>query len=158
MYYEVGGHEGYNVALFPEEAMSDYYLRFPGQKSVTTFTTDKDIMITKEKKKIVLEDEKLRLNMGLFANDALIFDDAAGKTVELYSKGAGRVLTVSFDDFKYLGVWTKPLLQDTNYVCIEPWSSLPDCNYLGYDLTERQDIRRLDAGKHETLSYSITIA
>lgn len=155
--YEVGGHEGYNVSLLPGEAMEDYYIEFPGSGSPHTLLSDKDVMITHERKALSLTDGRLPLNMELFKDDALILDDVKGARAVLGGKKSGAVLEVEFGGFPYLGIWTKYLGRNTDYVCIEPWTSLPDCNYLDYKLENKVGVRRLEAGASETLTYSVVV-
>lgn len=158
MYYEIGGHEGYNLALNPGETMAQYALSFGGRDVVYTHTTDEDILFNKGTVPVPLRDGKLYLDMKTFERDALVLDDRAGKTVTLLDAAGAPVLTVDFSDFAYLGIWTKYLPTDTNYVCLEPWSSLPDGNYLGTELSEKEKVRRLEAGQSETLFYAVTVA
>lgn len=155
MYYEIGGHEGYNLALYINEKMEDYYLEFPGMSKFETYTADENVMMNKEKKSIELTDGKIFMSPEVFKKDALIIDTFNKRTVRLRSTQNDRGIDVEFEDFKYLGVWTKYMR--ANYVCIEPWSSLPDCNYLGKDLTEKQDIRILKPGGSENLKYTIGV-
>lgn len=155
MYYEIGGHEGYNIALMSGEKMEDYYIRFPGMKSLETYTSDEDVMMNREKKKVELENGKLHLSPEVFKNDALIIDEFEHRRIILENDKNDRTVEVEFDDFKYLGLWTKYMRG--NYICIEPWSSLPDCNYLGKELENKKDIRKLAPGKSETLKYKIII-
>lgn len=155
MPYEVGGHEGYNLALKNNEKMEDYYIKFPGMKYLETYTTDENIMINQEKLKINLNDEKIFLSPEVFKNDALIMDEFAVNKVMLRNTKNDRGIDVEYKDFKYLGIWTKYMR--SNYVCIEPWSSLPDCNYLGKDLKKKQDVRLIESCKYEDLSYTITV-
>ncbi len=155
MPYEIGGHEGYNLTLFNNEKMEDYYLEFPKMNSLETYTTDENIMINREKFSIELEDARIYLSPEVFKNDALIMDKFAINKVMLRNTKNSRGIDVEFHDFKYLGVWTKYMR--SNYVCIEPWSSLPDCNYLGKELKLKQDVRLLEPGSDEKLSYTITV-
>ena len=157
MYYEVGGHEGYRLPLTAGEKMSDFYLVFPNKNALFPYVNNSDKMLLNQKHTVDLEGGRLFLHMDVFANDALILDDEAGKVVELHGPKTGRILTVYFPDFKYLGVWTKYLPFDTNYVCIEPWSSLPDFLHLGHELTEKIGIRRLAPRQSEILSYSVSV-
>ena len=70
--------------------------------------------------------------------------------------GHPRVM-LSFPDFPYLGIWTQGKPFDTGYVCIEPWSSLPDGAFMGRELGDKPGIRRLAPGQREVLSYTTTI-
>ena len=155
MPYEVGGHEGYNLTLFNNEKMEDYYLEFPNMNTIETYTADENVMIKKEKLSIDLENEKIYMSPEVFKNDALIIDEFVTNRVMLRNTKNNRGIDVEFHDFKYLGVWTKYMR--SNYVCIEPWSSLPDCNYLGKELKLKQDVRLLKPGSDEKLSYTITV-
>ena len=155
MYYEVGGHEGYNLSLFEGEKMEDYFIDFPGMKGLETYTADEDIMMNRKKSPVALDEGKLYLGPEVFIDDAIIADAFKVRKVSLRNNRNNRGIDVEFNDFKYLGIWTKPFR--TNYICIEPWSSLPDCNYLGKELTEKKDIRKLDEGKSEELAYTITV-
>ena len=157
MYYEVGGHEGYQLPLTDGEKMSDYYLLFKGKEALYSFNKNDETMMLQQKRKVELDNGKLHLFMKVFSEDALVLEDDAGKTVELHGKKTGHILTVKFPDFKYLGIWTKNMPFDTNYVCIEPWSSLPDFAHLGTELTEKIGIRKLAAGQSETLSFTMEV-
>ncbi|MBN1623649.1 MAG: aldose 1-epimerase family protein [Clostridia bacterium] len=155
MYYEIGGHEGYNLAFFKGEIMEDYFIEFNGMDSLMTYTTDENVMIEKDMKKLELAGNRLYLSPEVFKGDALIMDTFINRTVSLCNTKNNRKVVVEFNDFKYLGLWTKYMRG--NYICIEPWTSLPDCNYLGKELNEKKDVRFLDAGVNEKLKYTISI-
>jgi len=136
--------------------MEDYYIEFyNNQKSIKTYTTDENIMINKEKNEIKLKDSKLYLSPEVFKNDALIIDDLKANKVAIKNSKNDRQVIVEFDDFKYLGIWTKYMR--SNYVCIEPWSSLPDTNYLNKELVNKKDIIKLGKNDNSILIYTITI-
>jgi galactose mutarotase-like enzyme len=155
MLYEIGGHDGYNVALFPGEKMEDYYIQFEGMDSIQSLVSDADVMITREKKTLRLENGRLRLDMGLFDGDALILDNVRNRRVTIANDRNGEKVRVSFPDFAWLGIWTKPGKAKTNYVCIEPWSSLPDCTWLDDKLENKLGVRHLAAKASETLAYTM---
>ncbi|OQB51729.1 MAG: Aldose 1-epimerase [Firmicutes bacterium ADurb.Bin146] len=156
MYYEVGGHEGYNLTFDKNKIMDDYYIHF-SDNSIYTYTTDKNIMVNKDLSKIDLINNKLYLKPDVFRNDALILDSAkiSKREVVLECNEKSRKVKVRFDDFDYLGIWTRPFY--TNYICIEPWSSLPDCNFIDKKLENKVGIRCLMPKKTEMLEYSIEI-
>lgn len=155
MYYEIGGHEGFNLALFDDEKMEDYYFEFPKMNKLETYTADSNVMMNKAKREVELNKSKLFLHPSVFKNDALIMDEFATNQIKLENKKNDRSVIVDFNDFKYLGIWTKPFR--TNYVCIEPWSSLPDCNYLDKKLINKQDVVKLGKDESKKMTYTITI-
>ena len=114
-------------------------------------------MITKDKRTVPLQDGKLFLSSGLFELDALILDDCVRREVSIRSKKSNHVISMKFTDFPYLGIWSKYTGSDTNYVCIEPWSTLPDANYLDHALENKVGVRKLAPKSSETLTFETTI-
>lgn len=157
MYYEIGGHDAYNVALEDGETMADYYVDFGSGEAIHPLVNDDALMITKEKREVPLKDGRLYLTDGLFALDALILDDVPVRSVCVRSDKSAHCVRMDFADFPYLGIWSKYTGQDTNYVCIEPWSTLPDASYLDHALEHKVGVRRLAPGAAETLTFSTTI-
>lgn len=156
MLYELGGHEGYNIALYAGERMAQYYAEFKND-GLMTYTTDEAIMFNEGLSPVAMDGRRIYLDREVFANDALVLANAEDGTVTIGCGGNGRRITVCAPDFPYLGLWTMYRPFDTNYICVEPWSSLPDCNYLGYDLKDKPGVRTLAAHETETLAYTITV-
>ena len=156
LYYEVGGHDAYNVALEPGECMADYYVDFGDRAAIEPIVNDESLMLTKEKRSIPLTDGRLYLTSELFALDALILDDAPSH-VTIQSNKSAHSIRMDYPDFPYLGIWSKYTGSDTNYVCIEPWSTLPDAAYLDHALEHKIGVRCLKAGETETLTFATTI-
>ncbi len=157
MYYEVGGHDAYNVALEPNETMEDYYVDFGSGDAIYPLINDDALMITKDKRTVPLKDGKLFLSGELFKLDALILDDCQPRTVSIRSKKSKHVICMKFENFPYLGIWSKYTGANTNYVCIEPWSTLPDANYLDHALENKIGVRRLAPKSNEILTFTTTV-
>ena len=156
MPYELGGHDGWRAPLDSESRMEDYALRFPGLEEIQPYGMDAENMITPKTAVYRLADGRMPLKPSVYGLDTVILDSLPQRRAVL-EDGAGRPrLTVAFDDFPYLGIWTAAKDFDTNYVCIEPWTSLPDAVFVGRDLTEKAGIRILPPGQAERLSYTVT--
>lgn len=155
--YEIGGHEGYNVPLFPGESFKDYYVQFEGLDHLSTRCVDRELMITKESRIIPLDAGRLDLDLAIFEKDALILEETGARTATIGSSRHGERIRVSFPDFGYLGLWTMAGVKEARYLCIEPWSSLPDCDYLGEELALKEGVRRLGPGAAETLAYTMEL-
>ena len=97
---------------------------------------------------------KLPLTHELFYEDALIFKDLKSKKVTLISKKQGNILTVSYPDFEYLGIWAKP---NGDYVCIEPWLGIADNESTNQKLEEKEGILTLTPNNIFKATYSIEI-
>lgn len=157
MYFELGGHEGYRLDLFGNDRMEDYELRFPEDDLLYTYTLDENIMINRKTAPVPLSEQALQLSMELFKNDALILENIKNERAELWHRQRGRILSVEFSGFPYLGVWTHYRPGMCRYVCLEPWSSLPDCNFLGTELSEKRGVKLLYPGEADRLEYSISM-
>ena len=70
------------------------------------------------------------------------------------SKKSQQVLSVSFKDFPYLGIWAKP---NAKYVCIEPWIGIADSVDADRNFENKEGLISLPSKETFTASYSITI-
>ena len=64
---------------------------------------------------------------------------------------------MDFADFPYFAVWSAYKDFDVPYVCLEPWSTLPDGGYLDHAIENKVGVRMLRPGQEECLSFSTTI-
>ncbi len=155
--YEIGGHDGYRTSLLPGEEMSDYYVEFPGQTAIHPFGMDEHCFLTPEKLDYALTDGALPLPPKVGGLDTVVLENLPVHQVTLANRKNSVRVTVDFPEFDYLGIWTKPVDFDTNYICIEPWTTLPECTFVSSELAEKAGIRLLQPGQGETLSYDVTV-
>lgn len=156
MPFELGGHDAYCTTLLPGEEMSDYAIAFEGIDHLEPFGMDESGMLSLPKSVLPLEDgmlTKLPEQVGL---DTIVVEDLPVRQATLLSRKSGKKLCIRFDDFPYLGIWTAQKGVTTNYICIEPWSTLPDGHFVGRKLTDKRGIRVLHSGESQTLSFSTT--
>lgn len=156
MYYELGGHDGFRIPA--GSGMADWAILLPGLDRVQLYPMDQDLMVAPRMEPIPLDHRGgLPLTPASYGQDTMILDaPPQGKAVLADPRGCPRV-TLEFPDFPYLGIWTQNKPYDTGYVCIEPWTTLPDATFVGRELPEKAGIRRLPAGGSETLQYITTI-
>lgn len=155
MYYELGGHDGYRAPLSDGEKMDDYAIRIPNVNAIQPYGMDADNMITPKGRAFPLEKGRIPLKPSTFALDTIILDELSQSKAALVDGQNRTRVAVSFEGFPYLGIWTANKPFDTNYVCIEPWTSLPDATFVGRALTDKKGIRTLSPDAQEELSYSV---
>lgn len=155
MPFELGGHDGLCTALHPGERMEDYYVEFPGSTVLHARCSDENLMLLDQTREVPLDAERLYLTPEVFALDALILENLPASTVTLGSRKSAAKVTLSFTGFPYLGVWSRYAPRKGNYVCLEPWSALPDCAYLDTELANKHGVRLLQPNVCDTLAYTL---
>jgi galactose mutarotase-like enzyme len=156
MYYELGGHDGYRAPLAPGESMDDYAIRIPGLSTLMPYGMDEACMITPKKQLFPLDDGRIPLTPSVFDLDTIVLDKLPQHKAFLVDAQNRPRVTVEFDQFAYLGIWTANKPFPTGYVCIEPWTTLPDAVFAGRGLSDKPGIRALLPGQSETLSFTTT--
>lgn len=154
--YEFGGHDGYRAPLEPWEAMADYSIRLPGAETLEPYGMDPTGLLTPKEASFPLEEGRIALTPSVYHLDTVIVDNLPQRRASLVDKAGRERVRVDFPDFPYLGLWTPDKPFDTGFVCIEPWSSLPDANFVGRCLEDKEGVRRLSPGGQETLRYTVT--
>ncbi|GAA4303527.1 aldose 1-epimerase family protein [Aestuariibaculum suncheonense] len=155
MYFSLGGHPAFKCPVHNNETYTDYSLIFEHtENSETHMVSLTDGLIFNETAPLFNNTNIIRLTHDLFDKDALIFKDLKSKKVTLNSKNSGDILTVSYHDFPYLGIWAKPT---GDYVCIEPWLGIADSVTHNQDFKTKEGILTLEPGKTFMATYSIEI-
>lgn len=154
--YEFGGHDGYRAPLEAGEAMADYSIRLPGVETLEPYGMDPTGLLTPKEASFPLEEGRIALTPSVYHLDTVIVDNLPQRRASLVDKAGRERVRVDFPDFPYLGLWTPDKPFDTGFVCIEPWSSLPDAHFVGRGLEDKEGVRRLSPGGQETLRYTVT--
>ena len=154
--YELGGHDGFTAPLEEGEVMDDYAILLPGLEAITPYGMDEACMITPKGAIHPLDNGRVPLKPAVYGLDTIILGDLPQRRAILADKAGKARVTLDFPDFPYLGLWTQGKPFDTNYVCIEPWTTLPDATFVGRALADKQGVRTLAPGGAETLTYTTT--
>ena len=156
MPFELGGHEAYETRLLPGERMADYYVRFEGADALGMFDMDEEGILALPKIEVPLEDGRLTKTPEQLGIDTVVLENVPGGRVVLASAANPHEVEVEFPDFPYLGIWTKAGQAAARYLCLEPWSALPDALFSPRELAEKPGVRVLAPGERATLAYRMT--
>ncbi len=155
MYFSLGGHPAFRCPLYKNEDYTDYFLEFNKVETTESYLLNMSSgLVTSKTKPVFTDRSKIRLSADLFNEDALIFKDLKSRKVTLKHQDKGPILSVTFEDFPYLGIWAKP---KAPYVCIEPWLGIADSETTNQKIVEKEGIIALDSGSVFNASYSIEI-
>ncbi len=149
MYFSIGSHEAYDCP----EGIEEYSVIFEHEEEFESNILDGELL---EYNKIKLEKTgtEFPLKYKYFAIDAQVFTNAKSRKVTLKNRKTGKCIDVAFPDADYLLLWTKPT---GKYICIEPWSGVPDFVDSDYDITHKPGIVELESGKTNIKKHSITL-
>ncbi len=148
MPFTLGAHPAFSL----DGNFEDYALEFEKGDSIKATLLEKDLL-SDQTETIALSNHKLPLKYELFANDALILKNVASKKLSILEKGKPK-LTVEFDDFPHLGLWTK---QDAPLLCIEPWYGYSDKSSASGNILEKESIQILDSEAVFNTNFTIEV-
>lgn len=154
MYFSIGAHPGFNCPLLADEQMDDYYLEFETSETIETHLLEHGL-ISGQTLPFLKNEKIVPLSQELFRNDAIILEGLKSKTLSIKSRKTNRSVTVKFDGFPFMGIWSKP--QGAPFVCIEPWYGIADSTNHRGELKAKNGILKIPEGEMFECCYTITI-
>ncbi|TCL67380.1 galactose mutarotase-like enzyme [Hydrogenispora ethanolica] len=152
LWFSIGAHPAFRCPLGPEETMNDYRLEFAEPERVERHFLKNNLFTGATA--LCLDGEKtLPLSYELFQDGALVFKDLRSKRVTLRSDRNPRSISVAFEGFPFLGIWSPP----GPFVCIEPWYGVHGTKDAGLSFQEKEGIRSLAAGATFACEYRISV-
>jgi galactose mutarotase-like enzyme len=100
-----------------------------------------------------VEDRRLALDEALFAADALILERPTSRSLRYGAPGTPAI-TVSWEGFDSLGIWSKP---GGDFLCIEPWRGYASPEGFDGPFPDKPGLMHIPPGEERVLSYRITI-
>ena len=147
MYFSFGSHE----ALATPEGIEDYDIIFPEKETLNALYLY-GAQIGEGSYPIIKDSNVLPLYDKYFIIDGLVFDSLKSKSATLRNRKTGRSITIDFPNKPYLVLWHK---HSAPYICIEPWSGIPDYYNSDYDITKKPGITKLESGKTYECTHTL---
>lgn len=147
MYFSIGAHPAFNTQIGD-------FLEFENIKTTKRYFLDEKGLIYKNED-LNLENSKLYLDKDLFKDDALVFNDSNIKQITLKNIENKSRVKVKFDNFPYLGIWSKP--NDAPFVCIEPWFGIADEENANQKIEDKKGILSLEKEEEFFCFYTIEV-
>ena len=155
MYFSLGEHPAFNCSLIDQnKSYEECSLIFEKTETDATWNLNKDGLFDNTTTEVLNNTDTLHLNSNSFDNDALVFKKLKSNKITLANKSEGSLITVAFEDFPYLGIWSKP---NAPFVCIEPWLGVADSADTNQKIEEKEAIINLARNENFSASYSIEI-
>lgn len=149
IFFFIGGHPAFNCPLTDGENFEDYYVEYSENETITQPVPDGERTILDNGRQVPLTHE-------LFAHDVFMKDKPNSSSVSLKSKKSARTIRLDYDNSGCIAVWS-PARNDANFVCLEPWSSVPVYCDKAQELTEMPHAKKLAAGESYVFSYKISL-
>ena len=149
MYFSIGSHEAY----YTPEGIEDYDVVFPQNETLNAYVLYGNLLSNQELP-IIKDSNVLPLYDKYFTVDALVFKDLKSRTATLRNRKTGKAVRVDFPNADYFLLWHKP---NSPYMCLEPWSGIPDIVGSSYDITEKEGIIVLERGKEHNCVHTLNI-
>lgn len=145
MPFGLGGHPGFFVPMEEGKVFEDYRLRFPeiGETLRAEFS-DKGLLVREYPYEVA--GGVIDLQHSLFDNDAIVLRNSGTRVILEHKSAAGRAVEVEYPKMPYIGFW-QAAFTDANYICIEPWQSLPGRDGITEEWTTRPGMIRLEPGQ-----------
>ncbi len=154
IYFFIGGHPAFRVPLNDDETFDDYYVEYEANENLVQEFNGKSTVILDNANTVQLSHE-------LFANDVFMKDAPASSWVALANK-AGRKVKLNYDNNGCIAVWSsyfadKSLTEKAEFVCLEPWSSVPVYCDKEEDITKMSHAIKLAPENEHVFTYSIEL-
>ena len=151
IYFYVGAHPAFKCPLNDGEKFYDYYVEYEHSENQTKQIGGK--------KNVFDESGRiLKITRGLFDEDAIILDNPKSKSISLKSKNNENSVTVNFPVSTSVAVWSPTGDDKAEFVCLEPWSSVPVyCDDEFEDIEKKPHAISLKPGEKYTYFYTVEI-
>jgi galactose mutarotase-like enzyme len=155
VFFSVGAHPAFAVPFLDGEAYEDYYLEFEKAEPLETSMLSADGYFTGETKLMPTDGNRLALTKNLFDEDALVFKHINSRSVSIRSTKNGHAVTITYEEFPYLGIWAKP---GAPFVCIEPWLGCADSVGELLPIERKELIQQVAVGQTFSAAFSIKVS
>lgn len=155
MYFNIGGHTGYNIPLAEDETFEEYRIDFDEKETFSRLMVDENCTFSGEKEKFLDNQTGFDLKHELFDTDAIVPDNVKSKGVTMINRKTGHGVHVNFEGFENLAIWSEK--GNTPFVCLEPWNGRASSTSDSQKLIDKHSIIKLDTENSYSVSHTITL-
>ena len=144
--FGIGYHPAFALPFDAGHTYADYELRFSEMESPLCLGTAPKGLVNGEVYSLGSNIRAIPVTAGMFDNDSYCMVNLSSKTLGLYEKDTGRGVVCNIENFPYCLIWSKPGVPQ--FICIEPWNSLPSYEFGSHKWEEKPAAARLEPGQH----------
>lgn len=151
----LGAHPGFICPMEDGLSFEDYELVFDPDTDNRIAVCPDGMIVKGERAFEDMKDGRIPLRHEWFdENDALIFPHVKTKKVALVSPKGKEELTMEFDSFDVMSIWTRPGMR-ADYVCLEPWAGINQYEDEPSVFEQKKFATILAPGSSKKLSYRV---
>lgn len=149
LYFACGGHESFAL----DGGVENYEITFEKQENLVHYFHDDDGYMTGDTKSYgTLQTLPLPEDF-LQEGRTLIFKGVASRKVWISERGGKKLATITFEGFENLLVWHAG---KAPFICIEPWTNLPDsAGKADVEFSAKEGVIEVAGGAEKTLVRTI---
>lgn len=156
LYFQVGGHPGFNYPDFkPEDEIHGYFKMNTNHLNYKLIGSKGCLDVDHSYTFDAGNDGYYPINPHLFDKDALVIENSQVTSITLCDKEKKPYITMKYDA-PVTGIWS-PTNKNAPFVCIEPWYGRCDRVEFKGDYSQKDWINKLDAHKVFETSYTIEV-
>ena len=153
--FGMGYHPAFRVPFDDVHTYADYEFRFEQEESPLCLQTSGGL-IAGRVYALGSNIREIPLDEHFFDNDSHCMVNLRSRTLGIYEKDSGRAVVCGIDGFPYILIWSKP--GEPQFVCIEPWHSIPDTIEASGKWEEKPAAAVLAPGEHFTATLKMRFA
>ncbi len=143
--FGIGYHPAFAIPFDDRHVATDYEFRFSEPESPLCLNCLPTGLVQEDHYWLGSNLSAIPIDEKLFANDSHCMVNLRSRTLGVYEKGTGRGVVCNIEEFPYTLIWSKPGMPQ--FVCIEPWHSLPSPQGSSTDWTQKPHAAILAPGE-----------
>ena len=150
LYFACGGHESFTIDT---DRVDEYEIVFDNEEDIVHQVHDDDGYLTGETQDFG-RTNAFTLPYDFFQEGrTLVLKNLRSRKASLCKKGGEKVVEITFDGFDNLLLWRGG---NAKYICIEPWTNLPDlANTPDIEFSQKAGVIKVDGEKEITLVRTV---
>ncbi len=149
LYFACGAHDSFAL----KKDVDEYYLKFENEETLTHRPCNTGGYLTGETVQFTNVNPFVLPKEYLQNGDSLIFENVHSNAVTLCEKSGKELAKICFNGFDNLLLWRAG---DAKYICIEPWTNLPDfAGAKEQEFSQKSGVLKVEPNSSKKITRSI---
>ncbi len=154
--FMLGAHPGFKLPLEDGLCSSDYFIDLGCESAFIHGLDDEKCFVSKTPTVYNIKDGLYKINEDELADMGTAIFSEVSNEIKFFSYIGKRAIKINYsNDFKYFCIWKYPS-PEAEFICLEPWSGIPQDGIKDEVFETRASMIRLCPGKKREFNISIT--